>query len=57
MKERYHRRYGYAYELTSDRNAELMKLFCEDHGIVHDVDACFQYLHEFPEKYEQLTLF
>ncbi len=60
MKERYHRRYGYAYELPSDRNAELMKLFrdiCENHGIVHEVDACFQYLHEFPEKYEQLTLF
>lgn len=60
MRKRYHEKYGYAYEVTSDRNRELMKLFrekCEKNGIVHDVDACFQYLREFPEKYEQLTLF
>lgn len=60
MRERYHQRYGYAYELPSDRSWELMKLFrdkCRANGIVCDMDACFQYLHEFPEKYEQLTLF
>lgn len=53
-------RYGYAYELTSEHNAELMKLFretCREHGILCDVDECFKYLHEFPEKYEQMTLF
>lgn len=60
LRQRYHQKYGYAYELASDRNGELMELFrsvCERHGILHDVDACFEYLHEFPEKYEQLTLF
>jgi len=60
MRERYHQRYGYAYELPSDRSRELMKLFrdkCRTNGIICDMDACFQYLHEFPEKYEQLTLF
>lgn len=60
MRERYHRKYGYAYELPSDKNKELMKLFrekCEKHGIVHNQDACFKFLHEFPEKYEQMTLF
>lgn len=60
LRQRYHQKYGYAYELASDRNGELMELFhsvCQRHGILHDVDACFGYLHEFPEKYEQLTLF
>ena len=60
MKEKYHRRYGYDYDLPSDRNQELMKIFrlkCQENGIVHDVDTCFEYLHEFPEKYEQMTLF
>lgn len=60
MSERYHKRYGYSYEIPSEHNRELMKVFretCQKHGIVYDRDACFQYLHEFPEKYEQLTLF
>ena len=30
---------------------------CEAHGIIHDRDACFKYLHEFPEKYEQMSMF
>lgn len=60
MKERYQRKYGYSYQLPSERNAQLMEYFkdtCRKNGIVHDVDACFQYLRAFPEKYEQLTLF
>ena len=60
LKERYIRRYGNAYELRSERNAELMALFrrtCDAHGILHDMNACFHYLYEFPEPYEQLTLF
>lgn len=60
MKERYHQKYGYAYELSSDRSRELMKLFrdrCHENGIVCDVEECFRYLHEFPEKYTQLTFF
>lgn len=60
LKAKYHQRYGYSYQVPSERNAELMQLFrqtCKAHGILCDVDACFQYLHEFPEKYEQLSLF
>lgn len=60
MKEKYHRKYGYAYEIPSDRNKELMQLLyqkCRQHGIICGVDKCFEYLREFPEKYEQLTLF
>lgn len=60
LKERYSRKYGHSYEVTSDRNRELMALFrekCQKNGIVHDVNACFAYLQEFPQKYEQLRLF
>lgn len=60
MKERYHQKYGYSYEITSDRNAELMRLFketCAENGMEHDMDKCFQFLRELPEKYEQLTFF
>lgn len=60
MKEKYHKKYGYAYDIPSDNHRELLQLFrdtCGKHGIVHNIDACFSYLHEFPEKYEQLTFF
>lgn len=60
LKEKYRKRYGNAYEIPSERNRELMALFyntCRENGILCDVDACFQYLHEFPEQYEQLSLF
>lgn len=60
MKEKYHYKYGNAYEIPSDRNQELMRLFrekCREHGIVHNVDECFAYLHEYPERYQQLGFF
>ncbi len=60
LRQKYHERYGYLYELISDNNAELMSIFrakCRENGILYDVDKCFEYLHKFPEKYEQLSLF
>lgn len=60
LKERYQRKFGYAYQVNSEHNDELMGIFhetCEKHGIIHDVDECFQYLHELPERYEQIGLF
>lgn len=60
MKEKYHYKYGNAYEIPSDRNQELMRLFrgkCREHGIVHSVDECFAYLHEYSGKYQQLGFF
>lgn len=60
MKERYHKRYGYAYEVPSDRSRELMRLFyrkCRENNIICEVEKCFEYLRELPERYEQLTLF
>ncbi|MDE7323037.1 MAG: hypothetical protein K2N73_10000 [Lachnospiraceae bacterium] len=59
MKERYRQKYGHAYELPSDQNRELMALLqetCRRNGIVYDVGACFDYLQELPQKYEQLRL-
>ena len=60
LKQKYHQKYGYSYEVQSDRNAELMKIFretCKKHGILCEVEECFTYLNELPERYEQLRLF
>lgn len=62
LREKYHRRYGYDYELPSDRAGELMtyfRSFCAANHIVSDVNENFAYLHAFPENkgYEQLSLF
>ncbi len=62
LHERYHRKFGYAYEIPSDRSGELMRYFrsfCKENYIVSDVGKIFEYLREFPENkgYEQLTLF
>ncbi len=62
MREKYHCRFGYDYEIPSERSGELMKYFrdfCRDNHIVNNVEKIFAYLHEFPENkgYEQLSLF
>ncbi len=60
MKARYIRRYGNAYVLPSPRAAELTRLLhkiCGDHGILSGPEACFRFMSEFPEKYDQLSLF
>ena len=60
MKEKYHKKYGYAYEISSDHHKSLMTLFrdtCRRNNIMYDIDACFNYLREFPNKYEQMSLF
>lgn len=61
LREKYHKKYGYAYEVRSDNHDKLMKLFhqeCERHGIRSDVDGIFQYLHTYETRagYEQLTI-
>ncbi|MDE6214396.1 MAG: radical SAM protein, partial [Lachnospiraceae bacterium] len=48
LHERYHKRFGYDYELPSDRAGELMayfKTFCAENHIVSNVDEIFAYLH------------
>lgn len=57
---KYREKYGNSYEVVSSRNAELMTWFhdqCEKHGILHTPETCFAYMHELPERYEQMTLF
>lgn len=60
MRKKYHQKYGYAYEVPSENQRELMKTFrgkCKENSIVYDIDKCFAYLHELPDKYEQLSMF
>lgn len=60
LRQRYQSTFGNAYECVSERNDELMALFhetCESHGLLHDPDRVFAYLKEFPEPYEQVSLF
>ncbi len=59
LKQKYMDTYGYAYEVTSLNANELMKLFtdvCRKNGLLNTPDACFAYLHEMPEKSEQMSL-
>ena len=60
LKERYIQTYGNAYELASPNWKPLMEIFretCAQYGIMSTPDECFAYLHAFPEKYIQLSLF
>ena len=60
LKRRYIERYGNAYELPSPNAQSLMKLMqtmCRQNGILSEPDECFRYLHEFPQRYTQLSLF
>lgn len=62
LKEKYHKKYGYSYEVTSDNNEKLMSIFyseCKKHGIVCSNDKIFEYLNTFEDKQqiEQLSMF
>lgn len=61
LKQKYHQKYGYSYDLISDNNNELMKVFhsqCKSHGVMNDNREIFQYLNDFPKfEYDQLSLF
>lgn len=61
LREKYHRKYGYSYEVTSDNHSSLMKIFydeCKAHGVMRDVKEIFEYLNAFPTlEYTQMSLF
>ena len=60
LKERYIRQFGEAYVLPSPRSDALTALFherCERFGMLHTPEDCFRFLAEFPDKYEQLSVF
>ena len=59
LKEEYIRTYGMSYQLNSPRNRDLMALFhsfCENHGMVHNNDQIFRYLHTYEDKTAQAQL-
>lgn len=60
LKLRYIQTYGTSYELPSPSRAHLDRLyhdFCEKHGIWHDNDRIFSYLHRFEERSNQMSFF
>lgn len=60
MKKRYIQRYANAYALPSPRAKELMGLFwntCRQQGLLCTPEDCFAYLNDFPEPFEQTSLF
>lgn len=60
LKERYETTFGRAYECPSPHHRALMQLYhreCEAHGVMHDTERIFSYLHRFPNlEGEQLCL-
>ena len=60
MKERYIERYGNAYDVPSPRAKELTAVFkkiCRENGMLSTPQECFAFIEEFPEKYQQMSLF
>ncbi|GHU53556.1 radical SAM protein [Bacilli bacterium] len=53
LKQRYQKKYGNSYQVMSDNDRELSKLFyetCAQHHIVCNSDELFKYMHEFEDK-------
>lgn len=62
MKEKYINKYKNSYEVVSDNNAALMRIFkeeCAKHNIISDVAEVFSYMSSYSEtaKFQQLSLF
>jgi DNA repair photolyase len=62
LKEKYQKRYGNNYIITSENNEELMEIFnktCDENEIIHDVDELFKYMYLFEGRNNkgQLELF
>ena len=60
LREVYEREYGLSYAIRSPRAAQLMAKFheeCERRGVLHTPNEVFSYLREYPQAYEQLSLF
>ena len=60
LKQKYIQTYGNAYNVPSPHAQELMDYFrtvCTENGIICQPDDCFAFLQEFPQKYEQISMF
>ena len=53
LKDIYHKKYGYKYEITSDNDNKLYKMLretCEKRKIIYGTDNLFKYMRTFKEK-------
>lgn len=60
IRQKYISTYGNAYDIPSPHAKELMALIqntCTANGMLCSPKECFTYLHEFPKRYVQQTLF
>ncbi|MHB1454734.1 MAG: SPL family radical SAM protein [Saccharofermentanales bacterium] len=61
LREKYQRKYGYSYEVTSENHENLIKLLhseCKTRGVMYNADEIFGYLNAFPKQESaQLSLF
>ena len=60
IRQKYVSTYGNAYDIPSPYSKELMALIqntCTTNGMLCSPKECLAYLHEFPERYVQQTLF
>ena len=60
LKSRYIRQYGNAYELPSPNAKALQSVLnriCEANGILSAPEDCFRYIHAFPTKNVQMSMF
>ena len=60
LKKKYIECFGNAYELSSPNAGKLMKMFhriCSDNGILSNPEACFRYIQQMPDNYQQMNLF
>ena len=60
LKKKYVETYGNAYELPSPNARKLqglLKEICQANGMMYKPEECFRYMSEFPEKYQQMSLF
>ncbi|MCL2213993.1 MAG: radical SAM protein [Treponema sp.] len=61
LKDIYHKKYDYKYEIISDNSEKLVKALhaaCEKHNIVYNADNLFKYMSTFAEKEKkQMELF
>jgi DNA repair photolyase len=60
LKARYIRQYGNAYELPSPNAKALRDVYnriCEGNGLLSTPEECFRFIHEFPAKHVQMSMF
>ncbi len=60
LKSIYVKKFGLNYEIPSDKGKYLMSIVrdeCKSHGVMFDQNEIFSYMHEYPNKFEQLSLF